>query len=300
MRLTNICALVALVWLAAGTAAGLLAQAELFSPGLSMGTASDAAVIAQKSRFIAAILFHGCLLQVSLPLAAGLAMGLALLGEHRHWFALSVAAALVLVISAAVPAVMATVLMQAGRYTLGVSFSGSPVIVLAAGLAGLAVAGLAVPEARIQIFPLGIMGTLPLGIAGLMEVIIANAGGDGAVDETYFKLAQDHACGLTLLIWSFAVMLAWAGRGKPAGRALPALAIAFLALLAGAYLVFAEARLGLSGMPRHYIDYSDGFFPLQRFASWAGFALAFSVAAGAGFLAFLKFRPTRQVPSAFG
>lgn len=294
MRLANICALGALVWAVAGLAAGLWVQAELFTPGVQGDLA------AKKALFDAAIPFHGSLLQVSLPLAGGTALGLALLGERRKWLAVSAASIVVLMISAIFPVMLGAVLVMARRYTLGVDFDSNPAISVATAFAGLAAAGMAVPEARMSTVLAGLAGALPLALAGLLEVILANAGADAAVHETYFLLARDHAYGLVLIFWTFAVLLAWAGKGQPAGRFLPAATVVLVALVAGGGLVLAEVRLGLLGMPRHYIDYAEDFFPLHRLAGWCGFALAFSMAAGAGFLVFLKFRPRLSAPDTFG
>ncbi|MEZ6010686.1 MAG: hypothetical protein R3C08_02285 [Hyphomonas sp.] len=293
MRLTNICALFALVWLVAGTATGVWLQAELFVPGVRGDIA------AKKALFDAAIPVHGALLQVSLPLAAGCATGLALLGERRRWLLSSVGASLVLAVSAIVPAVLVAVLAQASQFTLGVSFSSQPAIMILAGLVGLVAAISAEPKMRTPTILLGLAGLLPLALAGMMELVIANAGVDNVMHETYFLLAQDHAYGLALFFWSFAVLLAWAGTGEPAAHIWPAVLTQVIALVSGVMLVSAEIRLGLLGMPRHYIDYADGFLPLQRQASWAGFVLAFAIAAGAVFLAILKFRPKLQVFDAF-
>ena len=297
MRLTGICALVALVWLAAGTGAGLWAQAELFSPGLSVGTTGDAtsAIIAKKAMFGDAILLHGILLQISLPLAACFALGHALLGAQRRWLAASLAAVIALALSAIVPGVLFVYLRQ---FTVGVAIGASPILI-AVSLIGVVAAGMSASGGRIAVVMGGLAGALPLAIAGVMQAIIANARIEHALQDTYFNLARDHAAGLSLAFWSFAVLMAWAGRDRPARLIWLALPILAVALVSGVCLVLAEARLGLLGMPRRYIDYADFFFPLQRLASWAGFGLAFSFAAGAGLLLFLKFGPRPQASDAF-
>lgn len=287
MKVSDICAAVALLWLVAGVAAGIFAQAELFSPGISGAGSDVAAIVAKKSQFNTAILLHGCLMQVSLPLAACAAVGMALLGERRRMRILSICAVVMLVVSAAIPAVLVAALLGAGEYTLGVSFHLDSSNSVAAGFMGFILAVAAVPESRLQTLLLGAAGLVPLAAAGVMGIVLSSTGGGGLAD-TYYYLARDHAFGLCLALWTLAVLLAWAGPARTAWPRWLASAITGTALLAGLFLVMTEARLGLQGMPRHYIDYADGFFPMHRAASWAGFVLAASMIAGAGLVLFLR------------
>ncbi len=122
-------------------------------------------------------------------------------------------------------------------------------------------------------------------VGGVTGVVLANAGVDNAMHDTYYVVAHFHyvlSVGAVFAI--FAGFYYWIG--KMCGRRYPeSLGKAhFWLSFVGANLTFFPMHfLGLAGMPRRYPDYPDAFSGWNEVASWG----AYLGAAGAVLFAFI-------------
>jgi cytochrome c oxidase subunit 1 len=129
-------------------------------------------------------------------------------------------------------------------------------------------------------------------IGGVTGVVLANAGIDRQLHNTYFVVAHFH---YVLSIGAvFAIFAAWYyWFPKMSGYLIPEwisklhFALAFL----GANVLFMPMHfLGNAGMPRHYVDYPDAFAPWHRIASYGSyiFLLGLGVFAYGIIVAFMR------------
>ena len=96
-------------------------------------------------------------------------------------------------------------------------------------------------------------------VGGVTGVVLANAGVDYALHNTYYVIAHFHyVLSLGAVFGMFAGFYYWFG--KMCGRQYPewAAQIHFWAMFIGVNLTFFPMHFsGLAGMPRHYVDYPD-------------------------------------------
>jgi cytochrome c oxidase subunit 1 len=119
-------------------------------------------------------------------------------------------------------------------------------------------------------------------IGGVTGVMIANAGVDRNVHDTYYIVAHFHyVLSLAALFGIFAGFYYWFP--KMSGYALPTAPAQahFWLTFAGTNIIFFPHHfLGLAGMPRRYVDYPDAFHFWHEVSSYGAYITA------AGTLAF--------------
>jgi cytochrome c oxidase subunit 1 len=119
-------------------------------------------------------------------------------------------------------------------------------------------------------------------IGGVSGVVLANAGVDLALHDTYYVVAHFHyVLSLGAVFGIFGGFYYWFG--KMSGRQYPEFwgKLHFWIQFIGANLTFFPMHfLGVAGMPRRYIDYPDGF---------AGWNTVASIGAYIGFAGLLLF-----------
>lgn len=115
----------------------------------------------------------------------------------------------------------------------------------------------------------GAAAFLPLFIGLVIQLMLSHAGADAYLHDTVYKTANRHAYGVAGLCFALGGLSAWQ---KMKGKSVPfkiAIPTATLISLSAVLLIIAQAGLGLSGMPRRYIDYPQEFAQSQFFVSLA-------------------------------
>ncbi len=106
-------------------------------------------------------------------------------------------------------------------------------------------------------------------VGGVTGVVLANAGMDLQLHDTYYVVAHFHyVLSLGAVFSIFCGMYYWLG--KMSGREFPEWAgwVHFIGTFVGVNLAFFPQHfLGLAGMPRRYIDYAEGFAPWNYVSS---------------------------------
>jgi cytochrome c oxidase subunit I len=111
-------------------------------------------------------------------------------------------------------------------------------------------------------------------VGGLTGVVLANAGMDVAMHDTYYVVAHFHyVLSLGAIFAIFAGFYYWFD--KMTGKSYPEWAgqLHFWTTFVGVnVLFFPQHFLGLAGMPRRYIDYPDIFAEWNMVSTWGAYA----------------------------
>ena len=116
-------------------------------------------------------------------------------------------------------------------------------------------------------------------VGGVTGVVLANAGVDRALHNTYYVVAHFHyVLSLGAVFGIFAAWYYWFP--KMTGYVIPDWIgrLHFWVAFIGANLLFFPMHFtGLAGMPRHYVDYPDAFAGWNRISSFGSYIFAFGL-----------------------
>ncbi|GAB5389415.1 MAG: cytochrome c oxidase subunit I [Alphaproteobacteria bacterium] len=145
-----------------------------------------------------------------------------------------------------------------------------------------------------MLFAIGFIFLFTVG--GVTGVVLANAGIDVALHDTYYVVAHFHyVLSLGAVFAIFAGWYYWIG--KMSGRQYPELwgKIHFWTTFAGVNMLFFPMHFsGLQGMPRRYVDYPDAYAMWNAISSWGAY-LSFASTLFFVFIAIYTLRAGKKV-----
>ena len=287
MRLTTACFWLGGMYLVLGIVPAALMQVELFAAGNVLPSDFQATLFSIGQKLHRSALLFGA------PMALVSGLGMAIFAEARGqvggvvlgWIALVVSVFLV---------ILGTLNTPSGtieQVFFGRLSDGAAAIVVSLAGVGVCLTIYADRTARVSRLAYAMLGALMLvGAIGLSRLV--GRDGHALLGETYLVIAAQHALGVALVLWAFAVMTAWAARKGQAPETWVSVVLAIGLFGAGAQMVRWTMGLGLAGFPYGMTDYPSSFEPAQRqIGLWAFVFLTFLVAAS-----WRTWRLSRQVP----
>ena len=109
----------------------------------------------------------------------------------------------------------------------------------------------------------GAAAVLPLLIGLVLQLMLSTAVAGSFLHDSVYATANWHAFGVVGLSIALGGISAWQ---KMKGKSVPlkiTIPIAILVSLSTIIFIIAQARLGVYGMPRRYVDYPEAFAQLQ-------------------------------------
>lgn len=278
MRLSTVCIVALGAVFLAGLLPSLFAQAELAGPGLQV------VGVGGERNYNIAVAIHTLIFAGLLPLS-GIALALAVIGEARDSgiakiAAIGALAAAPLLALALVAGVFQTFPLP-GPWWLSLAPPDMLVLLQAVvGLVSLVLVAALVPLGRSTAIVFAALSGIAILLGASMQLVLANAGLDHALLDTYYVLGANHEAGVSITLNILGSLTVWSIRWEGLKRTWFSLAAGGAILATGTLAALAAGGLGLMGMPRRYVDYPSAFGAQQGvLALWSMAFAAVLVAA---------------------